>query len=120
MHAYFKEITSCVGDIMLCEIEENNDHDKCAVAVKNQAMHTVGHVPIELSKLFNKFVGDGDEVEAECIGKRYNAGQGKGLEIPVDYRLVGSRQYLVRFVSRLSKKEFVGNFNVSDIRKCQS
>ena len=83
-------------------------------------MHTVGHVPIELSKLFNKFVSDGGEVEAECIGNRYNAGQGKVLEIPVDYRLVGDRQYLERFVTRLSKKEFVGNLNVSDIRKCQS
>ncbi len=119
-HAYFKEITICVGDIMLCETEEKNDHEKYAVAVKNQAMHTVGHVPIELSKLFNKFMGDGGEVEAECIGNRYNAGQGKGLEIPVDYRLVGNKQYLERFVSRLSKKEFVGNLNVSDIRKCQS
>ena len=120
-HAYFKEITVSVGEILWCEIEESNEHDKYAVAVKNQEMHTVGHVPIELSKLFNKFLDDGGEVEAECIGHRYNAGHGKGLEFPVDYRLVGSKQYLERLLRRLSKSEFVEDlYNVSDIKKCQS
>ena len=89
---------------MLCEIEENNDYDRYAVAVKTQAMQTVGHVPIEFSKLFKKLLDDGGEVEAECIGHRYNAGQGKGLEIPVDYRLVGNKQYLKMLLRRLSKK----------------
>ena len=33
-HAYFKYSTVRVGDLMMCEIEEDNPHDKYAVAVK--------------------------------------------------------------------------------------
>ena len=77
-------------------------------------------LPVIRCNYVRRFLGDGGEVEAECIGNWYNAGQGKGLEIPVDYRLVGNRRYLERLVSRLSKKEFVGNLNISYIRKCQS
>ena len=53
------------------EIEENNDHDKYAVAVKNEHGQIVGHVPIEaywaFSKLVNKFPCDYGELETECI-----------------------------------------------------
>ena len=56
----------------------------------------VGHVPIELSKVFSIFLKDYGEVEAECIGSRYNAGTGKGLELPVDYKLIGTYKYLIR------------------------
>ena len=91
-HAYFKYSTVCVGELMMCEIKENNDHDKYAVAVKNESGQIVGHVPIELSKLICKFIRDCGEVEVECIGHRYNVGQGKGLDIPVDYRLIGNQQ----------------------------
>ena len=95
-HTYFKYSTVSVGELMMCKIEENNDHDKYAVAVKNESGQIVGHVPIEISKIMRKFIRDYGEVEVECIGHRYNVGQGKGLEIPVDYRLLGNQQYLQR------------------------
>ena len=65
----------------MCEIEENNDHDKYAIAVKNESGQIVRHVPIEISKIMCKFIHDCGEVEVECIGHRYNVGQGKGLDI---------------------------------------
>ena len=34
-HAYLKNSAVCVGDLMMGEIEENNEHDKYAVAVMN-------------------------------------------------------------------------------------
>ena len=43
-HAYFKYLTVRVGDLMMCEIEEDNPHDKYAVAVKNESCQTVGHI----------------------------------------------------------------------------
>ena len=55
-HAYFKYASVCIGEVMQCEIEENNDHDKYAVAVRNEYGQMVGHVPIELSKLCSKFL----------------------------------------------------------------
>lgn len=109
-HAY-KDVTVCVGEVMMCKIEENNKYNKHAV-VEGQI---VGHVPIELSKLFNKFLGDYGELKAKCIGNRYNAGLGKGLGIPVDYKLIGNSQYLSRLWRKLNRKEFA-----CDIRKCQA
>ena len=35
-HAYFKESTVHVGDILDCEMEPENDHDRYAVAVKKR------------------------------------------------------------------------------------
>ena len=40
-HAYFKEITICIGDILFCEIQKDNvvlvnEHDEDAVVVKSQ------------------------------------------------------------------------------------
>ena len=100
-HAYFKEATVCVGEVLKCEIEENNSHDKNAIVVKNEHGTVVGHVPLELSKTLNTFIRNYGELEAECIGTRYNLGQGKGLEIPVDYRLCENFQYLEKVVKRV-------------------
>ena len=67
-HAYFKYSTVSVGELMMCEIEEDNEYDKYAVAVKNESGQIVGHVPIEISKIMCTFIRDCGEVEVECIG----------------------------------------------------
>lgn len=93
-HMYFKDATVWVGEIT-CEIEEDNRY---ADIVMNYAGKIVGVVPIELSKLFTKFLGDYGEVEAKCSSNWYNAGRGK-FTIP---------------------KETTEEVNISDIRKCQA
>ena len=85
------------------------------MAVKDESGQIVGHVPIEISRLFSKFIHDYGEVEAECIGHPFNAGQGKGLEIPVDYKLTGNQLYLKRLVRKLNSKNL--DLNISDIKK---
>ena len=77
----------------------------------------VGHVPKELSRLFHKFLNNSGELEAECIGNRVNAGKGKGVEIPVDYRLVANDFYVGRLKRKLSKKDFVDDINISKIQQ---
>ena len=57
-HAYFKDSTVYIGEILTCEVEPDNEHDPHAVLVKNQDGKCVGHVPIELSKTFHKFLLD--------------------------------------------------------------
>ena len=98
-------------------MELDNSLDKYAVAVKNQDGNLVGHVPKELSRLFHKFLDDFGELEAECIGNRLNAGKGKGVEIPVDYRLVGNDVYLGKLKRKLSKKDFADDINMSKIQR---
>ena len=93
-HAYFKYSTVSVGELMMCEIEEDNEYDKYAVAVKNESGQIVGHVPIEISKIM-RFVTVERLRWIVLDVHRYNVGQGKGLEIPVDYRLLGNQQYLL-------------------------
>jgi len=83
-HAYFVGAMVYIGEVMDCKMEPENDRDRYAVAVRNKDEKTVGHVPVELSKIFHKFLSRHGQIEAEYIGSRFNAGQGKGLELPVD------------------------------------
>ena len=116
-HACFKDST--VVKVLMCERELDNVHGKHAVAVNNEEGKVVGHVPIELSKVFARFIRDFGEVEAECIGVRYKKGGRKGLEFPVDYKLSGNLRYLEKLVSRIKKRETICDLKISIIRKCQ-
>ena len=116
-HAYLDDASVRNGEILACEMELDNSHDKYAVAVKNQDGNLVGHVPKELSRLFHKFLDDFGELEAECIGNRLYAGKGKGVEIPVDYRLVGNDVYQVKLKRKSSKKDFTDDINMSKIQR---
>ena len=104
--------------MLACEREDNNAHDKYAIAVKNEAQLLVGHVPRELSKIFSRFLADYGDIKAECIGVWYSRGEGKGLEIPVDYRLTGNSNYLENLVTSLKKREPTCHLDISNIRKC--
>lgn len=55
-HAYCKDATVVIGKVSMCERELDNAYDKYAVAVNNEQGEVVGHVPIELSKLFARFI----------------------------------------------------------------
>ena len=102
-HAYFKDTTVCIGDILFSETESDNNFDKYAVAVKTDNDELVGHVPIELSKIFTDFLKDYGDIEAECIGCRYNLGKGKGMEVPVDYKFIGNLMYLTKLKKKLTR-----------------
>ena len=118
-HAYFKNLmeTITVGDILECEIDSNNPHDQYAIVVRTFRDETVGHVPIELSEIFWKFLSNYGEIEAECIGHRYNAGGGKGLELPVDYKFFGNQQYLKQVHLKLRELDCMkaNNWNITKI-----
>ena len=53
-----------IGEVLTCEREPDNAFGKYAVVIKNEAGQMVGHVPKELSKIFNKFFKDYGEIEA--------------------------------------------------------
>ena len=49
----------------------------------------------------------------------YNGGGGKGLDIPVDYKLIsGNPYYLQKVVRKLSKQESTEDINLSRIINC--
>ena len=41
-HAYLDDASVRIGEILACEMELDNSHDKCAVVVKNQDGNLVG------------------------------------------------------------------------------
>lgn len=118
-HAYYMNATVYIGEILDCEIEPENDHDKYAVTVKNKDGVLVAHVPIELSTIFHNFLSQYGQIEAECIGSRFNTGQGKGLELPIDFRLVGNARYLRKVITKLQEeqKRKDTDWRISDLRK---
>ena len=120
-HAYYKNVVVHIGEVLYCETENDNEYDQHAVVVTTEDGKTVGHVPIKLSEIFNAFLADYGTIEAECIGNRCNRGGGKGLEIPVDYKLIsGSPCYLRKVLKKLSKKESTQDLNSSGIMNIQS
>ena len=59
----------------MCERELDNAYDKYAVAVNNEQGKVVGHVPIELSKVFARFIRNYGEVN------KYNTRSSRKLHI---------------------------------------
>lgn len=116
-HAYLDNASVRIGEILACEMELDNSHDKYAVAVKNRDGNLLGHVRKELSRPFHKFLNDFGELEAECIGNRLSAGKGNGVEIPVDYRLGANDSYLGKLKRKLSMKDFADDINISKIQR---
>ena len=117
---YFVDATVYTGEVMDCKMELENDHDRYAVAVRNKDKKIVGHIRVELSKSFHKFLSQHGQIEAECIDSRFNASQGKRFELPVYYRLVGNARYFRKLITKLQKKqeEEGSDWKISDLRKC--
>ena len=117
-HEYYKDAEVVIGEMFTCERELDNEHGRHAIVIKKEDGKIVGHVPKELSKIFTRFLRHHGELEAECIGCRFNMGKGKGLEFPVDFKLIGNEVYLHKLVDHI-KREIRSPLNISDIKKCQ-
>ena len=77
------------GEVLTTSQERGNVHDRFAVAVKKERL-TVGHLPIEISKLCWFFIRRGGTITCEVTGtrRRSNLEQG-GLEIPCNLTFKG-------------------------------
>ena len=94
-HAYLHEYTLTLGEILTVESDpEAVQYDKFAMKFMTPQEKIGGHIPKHFSQLCFKFVDDGGELDAEVIGKRFNAGEGKGVEVPVELRFTGNKKYL--------------------------
>ena len=93
-HAYMNSWNPIVGDdSLICEREDNNEHDEHAVAVMYHdsiSWKVVGHVPLHLSQVMSNFLRFPNcSIRVTITGKRVNRGVGLGLEIPVHYIFYG-------------------------------
>ena len=108
-HVY-KDVSLTLGEKLFCQEEPDNEYDEFAVVVQTYHEETVGHLPIQSSELVHTFICDGGEAEAEVIGCRFNAGNGMGLEVPIDIKFSGTFPYLRSLRSKLQLVPEITNF----------
>ena len=115
-HAYMDIWTPKIGDENFCLKSENeNQHDKFAFAIVLEE-RIVGHVPINLSKIFHQFMKIPNcTIGCKVTGKLVNRGAGYGREIPVQYRFIGAEK-AVELAKKNIKKVFE-NIN-KKVNKC--
>ena len=91
------------GEVLTMSQERGNVHDHFAVAVKKERL-TVGHLPIEISKLCWFFIQRGGTITCEVTGthRRSNLEQG-GLEIPCDLTFKGPTTLIKKLKTALHK-----------------
>ena len=78
------------GEILTTIQERGNVHDRFAIAVKKERL-TVGHLPIEMSKLCWFFIQRGGSITCEVTGPhRQSWLEQGGLEIPCNLIFNGS------------------------------
>ena len=97
-HVYEEIWNPLVGDdLLICEPEESNEHNKYAVAIVFDDCFlekVVGHVPLYWSKLFFKFIQFQKlNIRVAVTGQRLNGEAALSLEIPVDYFFLWRQQY---------------------------
>ena len=94
-HVYKDIWTSTLGEILSCRREEDNYHDRFAVAVV-KGSDVVGHVPRKISTICSLFLISGT-IRCEVSGNRqYSADLDQGgLEVPCKLTFACSDQKLL-------------------------
>eukprot|EP00794_Sanderia_malayensis_P002255 gene2255-2579_t len=104
-HVYLSKHKLKLGEILTTDLEcdpEAIAKDKYAIKLMcEENEQIVGHIPKYLSKLCFKFLQGGGDLDAEVIGKRFNAGQGMGVEVPIELKFSGCKQYVERLRDKL-------------------
>ena len=84
-HHVYKYIWSpCVGEQFETFCEEDNEHDKYAVAVHlKNSLTVVGHIPKEITRTCHFFIKNKGEITGEVSGRRQRCTAACGdLEVP--------------------------------------
>ena len=99
-HVYKRIWTPTTGEILSVNSDPANRHDRFARAVLKVGA-IVGHVPREVSRIFQFFLMSGGKIMCEVTGSRK---YGKGLEVPCVYKFTGTEKNVIKVKKTLSKK----------------
>lgn len=80
-HIYKFVWTPVIGEELQTKLEQNNEHDRHAVAVMRDDQ-IVGHLPRSISRVSRFFLSRGGVIVCRVTGKRRH---GDGLEVPCVY-----------------------------------
>ena len=98
-HHIYKDVwTPIIGEQLLVEKEEGNEHDTFAIALlKDNSV--VGHMPKELSHIARHFLSHEGVITCTITGHRKF---GKGLEVPCTYSFSGKSKIVFKLQRLLS------------------
>ena len=101
-HHVYKDIwLPYVGEVLAMQQEINNPQDNHAVGIlKNDVI--VGHVPIEVSRVFWFFISHGGTITCRITG---HWKFGKGLEVPCEYICIGPPKIIKKMVKLIAKHQ---------------
>ena len=91
-HIYNQVWTPFIGEELITEKEEGNEHDVFAVAVLKDG-NVVGHVPREFSRIAWHFLNHGGTITCQITGHRKF---GNGLEVPCNYFFFGESKLVCK------------------------
>ena len=101
-HVYKNIWAPFTGEQLSLQAEEDNEHDKYAVAVLKDD-YVVGHVPRAISRLFHFFLQHGGNIICRITGKRQF---GDGLEVPCVYVYSGSTRIVDKLTRLLNSRPY--------------
>jgi hypothetical protein len=64
--SHLAQLSPAPGDVFTVDREPNNQHDACAIVVKNAAGQKLGYVQRELAKTYALLLDAGDTITAKC------------------------------------------------------
>jgi len=100
-HVYQEIWTAPLGEVLFCQQETNNHHDRFAVAIIKDG-EVVGHVRREISSICSMFLLTGT-IKCEVTGDRqysYDLAQG-GMHVPRKLRFACSDQEILKTKNKL-------------------
>lgn len=92
-HVYREVWSPNIGEHFVCVDEEENIHDRKAVAVICTEGFVVGHLPREISSVCFHFIKHGGEINGKTTGRRQNTKAScGGMEVPCHLTLSGKKK----------------------------
>ena len=101
-HVYKAVWAPLLGEQLETERELDNEHDRFAVAVI-KAGQTVGHMPIEISKISWYFLQRRTN-NINCIISEKRKRSEKGLEVPCTYVFTGKPSHVQKLIQLFMNK----------------
>ena len=82
-----------IGEVLVCEREEENNHDHFAIACKRDGT-IVGHLPRSESRTYFYFLAHDGVITATVTGARRYCHEVGGMEVPCELTLTGKRKHI--------------------------
>ena len=104
-HVYMSCWTPAIGQILEVHQEVGNTYDRFAVAT-SRGGSTVGHLPIEFSKVAWYFPQHGGHIVCEITGNRQRSSVlSKGLVVPCIYTFSGKPNMVKKLIKIMEEKK---------------